>query len=106
MSTRQSRAGQGPHSLFLVPLLLWAGLAPAQAITDGERHYDARAALGKSSALSALEQQRSQAQVPQGLSADVQELSALEVDEVTGSVRSLSSERGFLSVAAPGKPMT
>ena len=45
-------------------------------------------------------------QVPEGLAADVQELSALEVDEITGAVRSLSSERGFLSAAAPGKPMT
>ena len=108
MSTRQSRAGQGPHSLrlSLLPLLLWAGLAPAQGIADAERHYDARAALGQQKALTTLEQQRSQAQVPQSLSADVQELSALEVDETTGAVRSLSSESGFLSAASPGKPMT
>ena len=108
MSTRHSRAGQGPHSLrlCLLPLLLWAGLASAQGIVDGERHYDARAALGKSSALTAPEQLRSQAQVPQSLSADVQELSALEVDAITGSVRSLSSESGFLGAASPGKPMT
>ena len=43
---------------------------------------------------------------PQSLSADVQELSALELDEVTGAVRSLSSERGFLSAATSGQPMT
>ena len=35
----------------------------------------------------------------------MQELSALELDEVTGAVRSLASERGFLSAATPGEPM-
>jgi extracellular elastinolytic metalloproteinase len=105
MSTRQSRPGQGPHSLrlYLLPLLLWAGLAPAQGLTDGERHYDARAAL---SSARALDQSRSQTLTPPSLSADVQELSALELDEVTGAVRSLSSERGFLSAATAGLPMT
>src|SRR4029077_11676355 len=34
------------------------------------------------------------------------ELSALELDEITGAVRSLSSERGFLSTATSGRPMT
>ena len=108
MSTRHSRAGQGPHSLrlCLLPLLLWAGLAPAQGISNGERHYDARAALSQGRALAAPEQLRSQAQVPESLSADVDELSALEVDEITGAVRSLSSASGFLSTASPGKPMT
>jgi extracellular elastinolytic metalloproteinase len=43
--------------------------------------------------------------VPQSLSADVQELSALELDEVTGAVRALSSERGFLSAATQGLPL-
>jgi len=110
MSTCHSRAGQGPLSrcLHLVTLLLWAGLAPAQGVTQppdtGERHYDARA--GQTRALAASEQLRSQSQVPATLSADVQELSALEVDEFTGAVRSLSSDRGFLSSVAPGKPMT
>ena len=42
--------------------------------------------------------------MPQSLSADVQELSALELDEITGAVRSLSSERGFLSAATSGRP--
>jgi extracellular elastinolytic metalloproteinase len=88
---------------YLVPLLLWAGLAPAQDLDSDERHYDARA--GSSRALS-LEQLRSQASAPQSLSADVQELTALELDEVTGAVRSLSSERGYLSAATPGLPMT
>ncbi len=107
MSTRQSRAGQGSHSLrpYLLPLLLWAGLAPAQDIAEAERHYDARAALSQARALSTAEQLRSQAQVPQSLSADVKELSALEVDAITGAVRSLSSERGFLSGAASAPPM-
>ncbi len=107
MSTRQSRAGQGPHSFrpYLLPLLLWAGMAPAQDVADGERHYDARAALSQSRALSTAEQLRSQAQVPQSLSADVRELSALEVDAITGAVRSLASERGFLSAAASEPPM-
>ena len=36
----------------------------------------------------------------------MQELSALEVDEITGAVRSLASDRGFLSTANSGKPMT
>jgi extracellular elastinolytic metalloproteinase len=80
-------------------------VAPAQGIVDGERHYDARAALSQGKALSIPEQLRSQAQVPESLSADAQELSALEVDEITGAVRSLSSERGFLSAASPGKPV-
>ena len=88
---------------FLVPLLLWAGLASGQALDDGERHYDARAGLSRSLS---VDQLRSQAQAPQSLSADVQELSALELDEITGAVRSLASERGFLSAATPGKPMT
>jgi hypothetical protein len=105
MSTRSPRAGHRPHSLglSLVPLLLWAGLAPAQDLENAERHYDARAGLSR--ALT-LDQSRSQASVPQSLSADVQELSALELDEITGAVRSLSSERGFLSAATPGLPMT
>ena len=93
------------HSPFpyLVPLLLCAGLASAQAPEEGERHYDARAGLSRSLA---VDQLRSRAQVPQSLSADVQELSALELDEVTGAVRALSSERGFLSAATSGLPLT
>jgi extracellular elastinolytic metalloproteinase len=92
-----------PLSLCVLPLMLWAGLAPGASLDSSERHYDARAGL--SSALT-LDQLRAQAKVPEGLASDVQELSALEVDEITGAVRSLSSERGFLSAAAPGKPMT
>ena len=88
--------------LYLLPVLLWAGLAAAQA-PDSERHYDARAAISRTVV---PDQLRSQAwAVPPSLSADVQELSALDLDEITGSVRSLSSERGFLSIAAPGNPM-
>jgi len=104
MSTRQPRAGLGSHlhGLYLLPLLLCAGTAPAQGL-DGERHYDARAALSRTLS---VEQLRSQTQTPQALSADVQELSSLELDEVTGAVRSLSSERGFLSSATPGLPMS
>jgi extracellular elastinolytic metalloproteinase len=90
------------QSIFLVPLLLCAGLAPAQNLTDAQRHYDARALQGRAPLTGEL---RSQALITQGLSADVQELSALELDEVTGAVRSLSSHRGFLSAAAPGKPL-
>jgi extracellular elastinolytic metalloproteinase len=90
------------QSIFLVPLLLCAGLAPAQNLTDAQRHYDARALQGRAPLAGEL---RSQALITQGLSADVQELSALELDEVTGAVRSLSSHRGFLSAAAPGKPL-
>ncbi|HYJ39865.1 MAG TPA: hypothetical protein VEW08_03680, partial [Steroidobacteraceae bacterium] len=105
MSTRPSRTGQGPHSicLYLLPLLLWSGVAPAQGLADDERHYDARAEQGIARALG---QSRAQASTPQSLSADVQELSALELDDITGAVRSLSSERGFLSAATPGEPMT
>ena len=105
MSTRQPRAGRSSHlhGLNLLPLLLWAGLAPAQGHADGERHYDARAAMSRT--LSA-DQLRAQSSAPQSLSADVQELSTLELDEVTGAVRSLSSERGFLSAATSGQPMT
>ncbi len=103
MSTRSSRARQGSHSLSLCLLpLLWAGLASAQA-PDGNRHYDARAGLNSTLA---LQQPRAQASTPRTLSADVQELSALELDEITGAVRSLSSERGFLSAATAGEPMT
>jgi extracellular elastinolytic metalloproteinase len=90
-------------SFYLVPLLLWAGVAPAQGLDEGERHYDARAGLNSARA---VEQSRSQALSLPGLSADVQELSALELDEVTGAVRSLASERGFLSAATKGLPMT
>jgi len=91
-----------PHSpgFHLVPLLLLAGLSSARG-EDLQRHYDARAALGRA----VVPELRSQATAPSSLSADVQELSAMELDEVTGSVRSLSNARGFLSVATPGKPM-
>ena len=91
------------ESFFLVPLLLCAGLAPAQNLTEAERHFDARIAQG--SALLLPDQLRSQAQAPPGLSADVQELSAVELDDVTGAVRSLSNTRGYLSTATPGNPM-
>jgi hypothetical protein len=109
MSTHHPRACLGPLSrcLHLVPLFLWAGLTSAQGITqpdNGERHYDAR--VGQARALTASEQLRSQSQAPPNISADMQELSALEVDEITGAVRSLSSKRGFLSAAATEKPMT
>ncbi|MES1262887.1 MAG: hypothetical protein ABUL69_00930, partial [Peristeroidobacter soli] len=89
------------HALALVSLLFWTGLAPAQGVSDGERHYDARSAQGLARAAG-----QALTQAPtQSLSADVQELSSLDLDETTGAVRSLSSERGFLSAAAPGKPM-
>ena len=86
---------------LLLSFIFCAGLASAQGVADAERHYDARAALG---AARAVGQARTQAPT-QSLSADVQELSALDLDETTGAVRSLSSERGFLSGAVPGKPM-
>ncbi len=88
--------------LYLLPFLLWSGVAPAQNPDDGNRHYDARA--GMASALT-IEQLRSQGQAPPGITADVQEQSALEVDEISGAVRSLSSDRGFLTGASAGKPM-
>lgn len=104
MSKPLPRPGQGSRSrLFLLPLLLCTGLASAQEHVDSERHYDARAGAAQSRALSA-DQFREQSQVSRSLSADVQELSALELDETTGAVRSLSSERGYLSGAASGKP--
>src|SRR5690349_19424161 len=89
------------HALALFSLLFWVGSASAQAVADAERHYDARSAPG---AARSVGQARTQAPT-QSLSADVQELSALDLDETTGAVRSLSSERGFLSPAAAGKPM-
>jgi len=106
MSTRLMRAGRNPQSLglYLLPLMLWAGHAPAQDLTDGERHYDARTALSSPLAPDASRAQ-TQALVPPDVSADVQELSALEVDEITGAVRSLSNQRGFLSAPSSGKPM-
>ena len=105
MSTPQSRAGQRSHSfgLYILPLLLWAGVAPAQGIDASERHFDARA---EQASTLGLRRSSVQALAPQSLSADVQELSALEVDEITGAVRSLASERGFLSAASSGRPMT
>ena len=65
MSTLQARARQGLHSvpLLLLPLLLWAGLAAAQNLAEGARHYDARAGLSR--ALT-REQLRSQAQSAAG----------------------------------------
>ena len=105
MSSTRPRTLQGPlaPALYLLPLL-WVGLANAQSLDSGERHYDARAALSRTAVPDQLRSQ-AQASVPRTLSADVQELSALELDEITGSVRSLSNAHGFLSVAAPGKPM-
>jgi hypothetical protein len=81
------RAGQGPLSpiLYLLPLL-WAGLASAQG-DDPERHYDARAAISRTAAPAPRSQ--AQVQAPASLSADVQELSALDLDEITGAVRSV-----------------
>jgi len=87
--------------LILFASILWTGVAAAQGITDGERHYDARSQQGAR----AFGEARTQSPT-QSLSADVQELSSLDLDEVTGSVRSLSSERGFLSAATPGNPMS
>jgi extracellular elastinolytic metalloproteinase len=94
--------GRSP-GLYLLSLLLCAATAPAQDVHDGERHYDARAGLTSARALG---EARPQLSVPRTLSADVQELSALELDDITGAVRSLSSERGFLSAATQGQPMT
>ena len=87
--------------LLLFSSFFWTGIAAAQGVADAERHYDARS---QQAAVRALGQARTQAPT-QSLSADVQELSALDLDETTGAVRSLSSERGFLSAAVPGKPM-
>jgi hypothetical protein len=89
MSSTRPRAGQGPlfPIVYLLPLL-WAGLASAQG-DDPERHYDARAALSRAVVPDPLRSQ-AQASAPSSLSADVQELSALEPDPVTGSMRSLS----------------
>ena len=96
MSKFHSRPTQGPRSfcLYLLPLLLWGGVATAQALDSTERHYDARATAGSARAVA---QPRALSSTTQNLSADVQELSTLELDEITGAVRSLSSERGFLS---------
>ncbi len=107
MSSRQSRPASGSHSLglYLLPVLLCAGLAPAQGLADGERHYDARS-TGIRAFAGDQTLARARTPVPQSLSADVQELSGLELDEITGAVRSLSSERGFLSAATSGEPMT
>jgi len=93
------------RSLYLLPLVVCTGLATAASLTDGQRHYDARAALAQGRALTAPDQLRLQSQAPPALAADVQELSAVELDDITGAVRSLSSQRGFLSAAATGKPI-
>ena len=93
------------RSLYLLPLVVCTGLATAASLTDGQRHYDARAALAQGGALTAPDQLRLQSQAPPALAADVQELSAVELDDITGAVRSLSSQRGFLSAAATGKPI-
>ena len=93
------------RSLYLLPLVVCTGLATAASLTDDQRHYDARAALAQGRALTAPDQLRLQSQAPPALAADVQELSAVELDDITGAVRSLSSQRGFLSAAATGKPI-
>jgi extracellular elastinolytic metalloproteinase len=103
MSAFPSRAATG--SLVFPIILLCSGLATAQgtsATDESERHYDARIEYNRGFNLS---QSRVQAPVLPGIAATVQEL-AVELDDVTGAVSALASHRGYLTEAAPGKPMT
>lgn len=86
--------------------LCWNSLAGAQQIAptqDAERHFDARAALN-SAFIAARSGAAVQPQAIQGLVANVEELT-VESNETTGAVSSLSSQRGYLTGAARGRPM-
>ncbi len=75
-------------------------ISPTQ---DAERHFDARLDLNRGFTAS-----RSAATVHpesiQGLVANVEELT-VESNETTGTVSSLSSQRGYLTAVAKGRPM-
>jgi len=81
-------------------------LASAQEIAptqDAERHFDARQDLNRGFTAS-----RSAAAVQpesiQGLTANVEELT-VESNDATGAVSTLSSQRGYLTGTAKGRPM-
>ena len=83
-----------------------SALAGAQEIAptqDAERHFDARLDLNRefTAARSAA---ALQPRAIQGLVANVEELT-VESNETTGAVSSLSSQRGYLTGAAQGRPM-
>lgn len=93
-------------SLSMTCGLFWTSLANAQEISptqDAERHFDARLDLHR-----AFSAERSAAAVQppaiQGLIANIEELT-VESNEITGAVSTLSSQRGYLTGTARGRPM-
>ncbi|HEY5761003.1 MAG TPA: hypothetical protein VIU34_34505, partial [Steroidobacter sp.] len=80
-----------------------AGAQETFPTQDAERHFDARLDLNRGFTAS-----RSTAAIQpraiQGLVADVEELT-LESNDTTGAVSSLSSQRGYLTGIAKGRPM-
>ena len=86
--------------LFLASPANTQEISPTQ---DAERHFDARVDLNRSFS-AARSAAAVQPEAIQGLTADIEELT-VEANETTGAVSTLSSQRGYLTGAAPGKPM-
>jgi extracellular elastinolytic metalloproteinase len=86
--------------------LCCSSLAGAQEISptqDAERHFDARLDLNRAFT-AARSEAAVQPQAIQGLVANVEELT-VESNQTTGAVSTLSSQRGYLTGAASGRPM-
>ena len=86
--------------------LCLASLAGAQEISptqDAERHFDARLDLNRAF-IASRSAAAVQPEAIQGLTANVEELT-VESNETTGAVSTLSSQRGYLTGAARGRPM-
>lgn len=93
-------------SLSVACGLFWTSLANTQEISptqDAERHFDARHDLNRSF-IASRSATAVQPQAIQGLTANVEELT-VEANDVTGAVSTLSSQRGYLTGAASGRPM-
>src|SRR5687768_18406909 len=86
--------------LFLTSPATTQEISPTQ---DAERHFDARFDLNRSFT-AGRSAAAVQPQAIQGLTANVEELT-VESNDVTGAVSTLSSQRGYLTGVASGKPM-
>lgn len=86
--------------LFLTSPAQTQEIAPTQ---DAERHFDARQDLNRSFT-AARSAAAIQPQSIQGLTANIEELT-VESNDTTGAVSALSSQRGYLTGKASGRPM-
>ena len=86
--------------LFLTSPANTQEIAPTQ---DAERHFDARQDLNRSFT-AARSAAAVQPQSIQGLTANIEEIT-VESNDTTGAVSALSSQRGYLTGKASGRPM-